>query len=275
MNNRSRMLLEEQLEQRTVLSAVSPVDPLMEADFNGDGEIGLADIDVINCWIGSEMPYHGPMDLNQDGELDRADVDRMVGLLRTTYGDANYDGKFDSSDIVQLYQHAQFEDGILHNSTWATGDFNGDREFTTDDLICIFEKSIYEPNGDANKDGEVNVLDIDLVNCWIGSSGSKEWYAEEIDVHRDGTLDRQDVDELLRLVGTTYGDANLDGFFGSDDLVQIMESGLFETGQKGATWATGDFNGDQYATFDDIEFAKLHSVYGLEESALDIVFAEA
>jgi hypothetical protein len=268
------MLLEEQLEERTVLSAVSPVDPLTEADFNGDGEIGLADIDVLNCWIASEMPFHGPMDLTQDGVLDRADVDRMVGFLRTTYGDANYDGKFNSSDIVQLFDHAQYEDGVLHNSTWATGDFNGDREFDSSDLICIFEKSVYEPDADANKDGDVNVLDVDLVNCWIGASGSAhQWHDEAIDVHRDGTLDRKDVDEVIRIVGTTYGDANLDGIFTSADLTRILEGGLFETGRKEATWQTGDFNGDQYATYDDIEFAMLHSVYGLDDVAIDVVFA--
>jgi hypothetical protein len=274
MTDRCRPLIEEQLEQRTVLSAVSPVDPLVEADFNGDGEIGLSDLDTINCWVTSGMSYHAPMDLDQDGDLDRADVERMMGFLRTTYGDANYDGKFDSADVVQLFEHAQYDDGILHNSTWATGDFSGDREFDSEDLICIFQKSVYEPNADANRDGVVDVRDIDLVSCWIGASGGKsEWFNEQIDVHKDGMLDRKDVEEVIRILGTTYGDANLDGIFTSADLVQILEGGLFETGRKEATWQTGDFNGDQYATFDDIEFAMLNSVYGLDEAALDVAFA--
>jgi len=274
MTNRCRSLLEEQLEQRTVLSAVSPVDPITAADFNGDGEIGLADLDAINCWVTSSMPYHAPMDLTQDGVLDRADVERMMGFLRTTYGDANYDGKFGSDDIVQLFQHAQYDDGVLHNSTWATGDFNGDREFDSTDLVCIFQKSVYEPDADANGDGAVDVGDVDLVNCWVGATGGQhEWFNEKIDINRDGTLDRKDVDELIRIVGTTYGDANLDGMFTSADLVQILEGGSYDTGKKDATWQTGDFNGDQYATFDDIDFALANSVYGLDALAIDVAFA--
>lgn len=268
------MLREEQLEQRTVLSAVSSVDPLMEADFDGDGVIGRSDIDVINCWVGSDMPFHGPMDLTQDGVLDREDVDRLVGFLRTTYGDANYDGKFSSEDLVVLFQNNEYEDGIPHNSTWATGDFNGDREFSSDDLTIIFQNSIYEPNADANRDGDVNVLDLDLVSCWVGASGGKGgWFNEQIDVHRDGTLDRKDVDEVIRIVGTTYGDANLDGIFTSADLTLILESGLYETGEKGATWQTGDFNGDQFATYDDILMALDNSVYGLDRAGVDVAFA--
>jgi hypothetical protein len=274
MTNRCRSLLEEQLEQRTVLSAVSPVDPITAADFNGDGEIGLADLDAINCWVTSSMPYHAPMDLTQEGVLDRADVERMMGFLRTTYGDANYDGKFGSDDIVQLFQHAQYDDGVLHNSTWATGDFNGDREFDSTDLVCIFQKSVYEPDADANGDGAVDVGDVDLVNCWVGATGGQhEWFNEKIDINRDGTLDRKDVDELIRIVGTTYGDANLDGMFTSADLVQILEGGSYDTGKKDATWQTGDFNGDQYATFDDIDFALANSVYGLDALAIDVAFA--
>ncbi len=273
--NRSRMLREEQLEQRTVLSAISPVAPLMEADFNGDGEIGLADLDLINCWVGSEEkanPYHAPMDLNQDRQLDRADVDEMVGFLRTTYGDANYDGSFTSEDIVQLYQHAEYEDDILHNSTWATGDFNGDREFDSLDIIYAFENSVYEPNGDANLDGVVDILDVDLVNCWVGASGGKHGpWAEQIDINRDGTLDRKDADEAIRLVGTTYGDADLDGLFTRADLIKVMQAGKLGGGR--ATWVEGDFNGDLKATFDDFQVAFEHSVFAMDETSVDIVFA--
>jgi hypothetical protein len=267
------MLYEEPLEQRTVLSAISPVAPLMEADFNGDGEIELGDLDMLNCWVGSAMPYHAPMDLNQDRALTRADVDEMVGFLRTTYGDANYDGRFDTGDLNTLFVANQFEDDLLHNSTWATGDFNGDREFDTADLMYAFQHSVYEPDGDANRDGDVNDLDIDLVNCWVGASGPKSGpFSPQIDITRDGTMDQRDVDEVVRLVGTTYGDANLDGIFTTDDLTTILAGGKLGGGK--ATWREGDFNGDQKATYDDLVFAFEHSVYGLDDAGIDVVFAE-
>jgi hypothetical protein len=269
------MLREEPLEKRTVLSAISPVAPLMEADFTGDGQIDLGDLDLLNCWVGSaekSMPYHAPMDLNQDGALTREDVDEMVGFLKTTYGDANYDRRFDSSDIQKLFADGEFEDGLLHNSTWATGDFNGDREFDTYDIIYAFQHSVYEPDGDVNKDGVLNELDIDLMNCWVGASGGKCMpYADVLDINRDGTLDRSDVDEVVRLVGTTYGDANLDGIFATDDLIAIMQAGKLEGGK--ATWREGDFNGDRKATTDDLTFAFAHSVFGLDDAGVDVVFA--
>ncbi|MEZ6120654.1 MAG: hypothetical protein R3C28_29320 [Pirellulaceae bacterium] len=46
-------------------------------------------------------------------------------------GDANGDGRFDSSDLVQIFQAGHYEDAVDRNSTKAEGDFNGDGDFTT------------------------------------------------------------------------------------------------------------------------------------------------
>jgi hypothetical protein len=45
-------LFQERLEQRTVLSAVSPVATVLQADYTGDGVIDVDDLDTINRWIG-------------------------------------------------------------------------------------------------------------------------------------------------------------------------------------------------------------------------------
>ena len=54
-------------------------------------------------------------------------------------GDANFDGVFNSTDFVQVFQAAEYQDDILGNSTWFSGDWNGDREFDTDDLVLAFQ----------------------------------------------------------------------------------------------------------------------------------------
>ena len=41
-------------------------------------------------------------------------------------GDANGNGVFNSSDLVQVFQVGEYEDEIDHNSTWAEGDWSGD-----------------------------------------------------------------------------------------------------------------------------------------------------
>lgn len=270
-----RILFQESLEQRTVLSAVSPVEGLLEADYDGNGVVDLNDLNTINRWIGpsgDENPYYSPMDLDEDGMLTRGDVDELVRFLRTTYGDADFDGKFDTSDMNKLFVHNQFEDGRHQNSTWETGDFDGNGEFDTSDLIYVFQNGLYELDGDVNGDGNVDHLDIDTVNCWAGASGNSCGPPlSSIDINRDGTIDRDDVDTMVRLVGTTYGDADLDGVFTSQDLTVILERGKLDGGR--ASWIDGDFNGDTRATLDDLDFAFERSIYGLDEMAIDVVFA--
>lgn len=65
-------------------------------------------------------------------------------VLDTFYGDANLDGEFNTSDLVQILQGGQYEDNVLRNSRWETGDFNGDLEFTTSDLVRALQTGAYE-----------------------------------------------------------------------------------------------------------------------------------
>jgi hypothetical protein len=58
-------------------------------------------------------------------------------------GDANRDGIFDSADLVLVMQAGEFEDSALGNSSWAEGDWDGDGDFTTRDLIRAFAENTY------------------------------------------------------------------------------------------------------------------------------------
>ena len=83
-------------------------------------------------------------DLTRDGQLDRADLDFLVTeQLGTTYGDANLDRVFDSSDLVRVFTAGQYDDGIEANSSWATGDWNCDGEFDSADLVFAFQQGGY------------------------------------------------------------------------------------------------------------------------------------
>ena len=55
-----------------------------------------------------------------------------------TIGDVNLDGRFDSQDIVLVFQAAEYEDNKENNSTWYEGDWNCDGEFNSADLIAAF-----------------------------------------------------------------------------------------------------------------------------------------
>jgi hypothetical protein len=58
-------------------------------------------------------------------------------------GDANRDGRFDSSDLGQVFQAGEYEDNTAGNSTAREGDFDGDGNFTTADLIFAFQQGNY------------------------------------------------------------------------------------------------------------------------------------
>ena len=82
-------------------------------------------------------------DLDHDGDLDLFDSYARVWYERRTLGDANADGRFDSADIVALFQAGQYEDWLAKNSIFQTGDFNADGEFDSADLVYAFAYGVY------------------------------------------------------------------------------------------------------------------------------------
>jgi YD repeat-containing protein len=59
-------------------------------------------------------------------------------------GDANRDARFDSADLVKVFQAGEYEDGVARNSMWDEGDWNGDLEFDSSDLVAAFQTGNYE-----------------------------------------------------------------------------------------------------------------------------------
>ncbi len=88
------------------------------------------------------------------------------------------------------------------------------------------------------------------------------------DLTGDGVVDTRDRDELIvKILGSTYGDANLDGFFDSADLVSVFQAGRFEMQPDGdATWAEGDWNGD--GSFDSSDLVLALQFGGFENRPL-------
>lgn len=74
--------------------------------------------------------------ITDDGKLGAMDY-RLAG-------DTNRDGFFDSSDIIQVFGSGHYEDGLPLNSTFAEGDWNGDREFTSADLITALQAGTFD-----------------------------------------------------------------------------------------------------------------------------------
>jgi hypothetical protein len=117
-------------------------------------------------------------------------------------------------------------------------------------------------NGDLNSDGSATTHDIDDLCAAIHAGSSAG------DLNGDGVVDENDMDYLVhQILGTTYGDANMDGIFNSADLVQIFASGEYEDAiDDNSQWAEGDFdcNGD----FDSSDIVQAMQGGGYSSAAL-------
>lgn len=58
-------------------------------------------------------------------------------------GDANFDGIFNSADLIAVFQRGKYEDATAKNASWEDGDWDGDGDFTTSDLVLAFQGGAY------------------------------------------------------------------------------------------------------------------------------------
>ena len=105
-------------------------------------------------------------------------------------------------------------------------------ELQTDDNIV----------GDFDANGKLTVDDIDFFNLAVRLGIA----TPEFDLNRDGQVTTEDRDTLIHdLIGTYYGDADLNGTFDTRDLVSIFQIDEYEDGKsQNSTWAEGEWDGD-------------------------------
>ena len=117
--------------------------------------------------------------------------------------------------------------------------------------------------GDFNSDNQLDDTDIDLLTAAM--RGGEPW-DPIYDLNRDTLLDFDDLNYLVQaLLDTTFGDANLDGVFGSDDFILVFQVGEYEDGVLGNSgWSDGDWNGDGDFSSDDIVLAFQYGEYSTE-----------
>jgi hypothetical protein len=109
-------------------------------DFDLDSRVDASDISHLCQNMGPGRQY----DLDGDARATDSDLDYLVrSILRTSFGDVNLDGVFDSADLVDVFQAGNYEDGKKANSVWSTGDWNCDHEFDSSDLVEAFKRGSY------------------------------------------------------------------------------------------------------------------------------------
>ena len=79
-----------------------------------------------------------------------ADVQAVSGIsesIPSFAGDANHDGRFDQSDLVEVFQAGKYDSA--QPAEWSEGDWNGDGQFDSSDLILAFQSGNYTGAGMA------------------------------------------------------------------------------------------------------------------------------
>ena len=143
----------------TILSGTFGQDDHRVGDVNDDQQVDDSDIDALQEAI-AESSTDDRYDLDGNQSVDRRDANYLIEVvLDSVIGDANMDGIFDSQDLVEIFQAGQYEDGIAGNSTWSTGDWNGDHECDTSDLVYALQRGNYAASA-AIRNAAVSLSDI-------------------------------------------------------------------------------------------------------------------
>ncbi len=116
--------------------------PATDGDFNRDDLVNHDDVHLL-CLAIRSATSRTLYDVNEDNAIDPEDMTHLIqGIMKTSFGDANLDGRFDSSDFVQVFVAGAYEDHSI-DATWAMGDWNCDGKFDSSDLVLAFKLGGY------------------------------------------------------------------------------------------------------------------------------------
>ena len=109
-------------------------------DLNGNGEIDAGDLDVHSQYMKDNDPRG---DFNGDGTTDINDRTLWIADIQKSWvGDSNFDGEFNSGDLVAVFTAGKYETGEM--AGYADGDWDGDMIFGSGDLVFAFTDGGYE-----------------------------------------------------------------------------------------------------------------------------------
>lgn len=248
-------------------------------DFSGDAARNLSDIpDMISAWrqrnggpawtapagnatlnnaAGSTASIELLGDFNSDGNFNTQDVRYFADGLSVDPGTGKVDRKKGFTQVDQAFGGNFFGTTIATGKPYAFGDSRGDiaggAGFTPG----------FQPIG---HNGTVNGADIDRVfkqfrqNARV-TDGALNWdntfeaVAGDLagDMTGDLVIDINDACDIVRsILGTQFGDINLDGQVTCADLAVINQPGMPYAGG----WAQGDVNGDGVVNADDVKIVR-------------------
>ncbi len=190
-------------------SAAVATIPTGFGDVNGDSRLDTADVSALQALIGQPQPMpngFGEYDFDGSGgtTITASDVDALQDFVDAAnssllLGDNNFDGVISCSDGTGT---SPFSSGlVVGDAGFSTAaDFDRDGALTASDEREF--NAIYYPAvpGDANRDGDVDLQDQNLVLAAFGSSVTP-W--SNNDLNGDGMVNLQDLNLVTSNSGAT------------------------------------------------------------------------
>ncbi len=139
----------------TSITLIEIPSSTIRGDFDADGELGVADIDLL-CAAISSGSHDVTFDLTGDGLVDVADMNEMImGVVGTLFGDANLDGSVDVSDFAVINANR-----FTFATSWGAGNFNCDGAVDASDFAIWNSAKFESPVSITNlDDGPADWLD--------------------------------------------------------------------------------------------------------------------
>ena len=115
------------------------VQPLANDDLNRDGLLDQADLALMCAAV---QTHDANFDRNGDQQTDQSDLlVYLQAAFNTSLGDANLDGRFDSSDLVAVFAAGHYDND--EPADWASGDWNCDGRFDSADLVAALTFNVW------------------------------------------------------------------------------------------------------------------------------------
>lgn len=136
----------------------APIERLTTGDFSDNRRLDVADINLLRQEISAPLGDLA-FDLSNDGTVDVSDLQVWVQEFGPIpFGDSDLDGRFTSSDLIEVFTAGRYETGIT--ASWEEGDWNGDLRFDSGDLVFLFQT---RTGGCAFDDVDCNALMLHAV----------------------------------------------------------------------------------------------------------------
>ncbi|MEZ6117169.1 MAG: hypothetical protein R3C28_11425 [Pirellulaceae bacterium] len=107
--------------------------------------LSIRDVTMVTREVASGR-VRDELDVDSSGNVTTEELISFLRSEQIVVGDANLDGIFNAADLVDVFQLSNFEAGEELTLDWSMGDFNGDRQFSTRDLVMAFVAGGYHGN---------------------------------------------------------------------------------------------------------------------------------